>query len=652
MKLKEELKKDLINKYQEDLLHAKVKPIGSKEQAERMLGALSQYVDAKNKRPSPFSRAMKLECIRLVRNNRRYHNQEDGVIEAFYTRLTELDLEYIEECEWNDEFAGYLLASSCNLAKWNVTEQYKKFRSGVYARIHSEVEALLRADRESAVSMEKKLNRHFILHIGGTNSGKTYMAIERLKTAKHGVYAGPLRLLALEIYDKMTEAGVPCSMITGQEQYETAGSRVAAATVEMVQPYEGYDIAVIDEVQMINDPYRGHMWLNLITRISAEEIHLCMAPEVERIVTGLLTQNGEDYEIIRHERNTELIFETERYNINTDIKRGDALILFSKKEVLDVAARLEQRGVAVSTIYGNLPPQTRKRQFEMFLKGETEVVVATDAIGLGVNLPIRRIVFMATMKFDGKERRYLNEYEVRQIAGRAGRRGIYDQGYVTALSVNNIQWLKERYHMDHQLEYARIGFPKALLDIQGPLDVILEEWDRIQPEYEMFRKIDIKETLRKYRILYPLRNRIQAFSDNRELFDIVSCDVDLGNEECIRLWKNYCLNYNGDTSLKFPKMENIWAATLLEKAETYYKQLDLYNQFSRRMGKNMEEEHLARARVEAERLITEELGRSKENYLRRCQRCGKLMPMEAWGKYCGDCEERESLYRKSKSRRH
>lgn len=111
------------------------------------------------------------------------------------------------------------------------------------------------------------------------------------------------------------------------------------------------------------------------------------------------------------------------------------------------AARLEKKGIKVSTIYGSLPPQIRKKQFEMFLSGETEVVVATDAIGLGVNLPIRRIVFMNIYKFDGMSTRLLNEYEIRQIAGRAGRKGLYEQGYV----------------MSHQINYVRIGFPSTLL---------------------------------------------------------------------------------------------------------------------------------------------------------------------------------------------
>lgn len=139
------------------------------------------------------------------------------------------------------------------------------------------------------------------------------------------------------------------------------------------------------------------------------------------------------------------------------------------------------------------------------MSGETEVVVATDAIGLGVNLPIRRIVFMNISKFDGAHRRQLNEYEIRQIAGRAGRRGIYDYGYVTSTSRGNIDILKEQYGMNHQVSYVRIGFPGALLDIDGPLDIILEEWDRLQPESSTVRKIDIKEYVLKYRMLYPHR---------------------------------------------------------------------------------------------------------------------------------------------------
>lgn len=635
----EDARKVFDKRYINDIEKAKIKPIHSYGMAARIKKAVENGIAVSEKKGAALKALQKTEALRLYRNNRIFHKFDNQEVCNYLKRIADLDFEYISRCRWSEEFLEYLLSSQDNLAKNSVYELYGRYVRHITDKLDDEVANVLKLQAKDIDELKHHGERRFILHIGGTNSGKTYTAIERLKSAAKGVYAGPLRLLALEVYDKMVEAGVPCNMVTGQEQYYTDNSRCIAATVEMVEPYEMYDIAVIDEVQMINDPYRGHIWLNLILRLQADEIHLCMAPEVENVVCSILDNYNEKYEIIRHERTTQLIFEDRPYNINTDITRGDALILFSKKEVLDVAARLEQKGIKVSTIYGSLPPQIRKRQFEMFLSGETEVVVATDAIGLGVNLPIRRIVFMNISKFDGAHRRQLNEYEIRQIAGRAGRRGIYDYGYVTSTSRGNIDILKEQYGMNHQVSYVRIGFPSALLDIDGPLDIILEEWDRLQPESSTVRKIDIKEYVLKYRMLYPHRKRIEGFDDNRRLFELLSCDMDINNEQCAGLWLSYCLNYNADVSLEFPEFDNVYAVTLLEKAESYYKQLDLYSQFSRRMGKITEEERLETAKQDTEKLINEELNGNKKNYLRRCLRCNNILPVSYKGKYCGRCEQ-------------
>lgn len=635
----EDARKVFDKRYINDIEKAKIKPIHSYGMAARIKKAVENGIAVSEKKGAALKALQKTEALRLYRNNRIFHKFDNQEVCNYLKRIADLDFEYISRCRWSEEFLEYLLSSQDNLAKNSVYELYGRYVRHITDKLDDEVANVLKLQAKDIDELKHHGERRFILHIGGTNSGKTYTAIERLKSAAKGVYAGPLRLLALEVYDKMVEAGVPCNMVTGQEQYYTDNSRCIAATVEMVEPYEMYDIAVIDEVQMINDPYRGHIWLNLILRLQADEIHLCMAPEVENIVCSILDNYNEKYEIIRHERTTQLIFEDRPYNINTDITRGDALILFSKKEVLDVAARLEQKGIKVSTIYGSLPPQIRKRQFEMFLSGETEVVVATDAIGLGVNLPIRRIVFMNISKFDGAHRRQLNEYEIRQIAGRAGRRGIYDYGYVTSTSWGNIDILKEQYGMNHQVCYVRIGFPGALLDIDGPLDIILEEWDRLQLESSTVRKIDIKEYVLKYRMLYPHRKRIEGFDDNRRLFELLSCDMDINNEQCAGLWLSYCLNYNADVSLEFPEFDNVYAVTLLEKAESYYKQLDLYSQFSRRMGKITEVERLETAKQDTEKLINEELNGNKKNYLRRCLRCNNILPVSYKGKYCGRCEQ-------------
>ena len=155
------------------------------------------------------------------------------------------------------------------------------------------------------------------------------------------------------------------------------------------------------------DENRGSFWTRAILGIRAEEIHVCCSGTAENLLVRMIRRCGDTYEIVRHERNTKLEFIPKRYDMGKDVERGDALIAFSKKNVLAIAATLEGRGIKASVIYGNLPPQTRQEQVRLFTEGINQVVVATDAIGMGINLPIRRIVFMNSMKFDGTDKRKL-----------------------------------------------------------------------------------------------------------------------------------------------------------------------------------------------------------------------------------------------------
>ena len=220
-----------------------------------------------------------------------------------------------------------------------------------------------------------EMERHFILHVGPTNSGKTFQALERLKKARNGIYLGPLRLLALEVYEKMQEYHVPSTMLTGQEYIEDPGSRVVAATVEMADLDANYDIAVIDEAQMMGDRDRGHAWTRAILGLKAREIHVCLSPAAEDVLIHLIELCRDTYEISHYERKTSLEFENKPFSFPEDVKQGDALIVFSKKSVLDVAGRLEEEGINASVIYGSLPPEIRRRQMHLFTEGKTKVVV-------------------------------------------------------------------------------------------------------------------------------------------------------------------------------------------------------------------------------------------------------------------------------------
>ena len=481
-----------------------------------------------------------------------------------------------------------------------------------------------------------EMQRKFILHIGPTNSGKTFQALERLKAARRGIYLGPLRLLALEVYEKMQEYAVPSTMLTGQEFIEDEGSRVTAATVEMADLDVHYDIAVIDEAQMMADRDRGHSWTRAILGLRADEIHVCASPAAELVLTHLIELCHDRYEIHRYERKTKLEFEQVPFSFPEDIQQGDALIVFSKKNVLDVAGRLEEQGISCSVIYGSLPPEIRRRQMHLFTDGETKVVVSTDAIGMGLNLPVRRIVFMQTAKYDGRNQRLLTTPEIRQIAGRAGRYGIYDVGYISGCDEESLAYLKATYHRQEQpVRKVSLGFPQVLLSIDEPLDEILKVWHDEKP-IDPFEKENVDEMLFLYEKASSMRDYIYDFDDKRMLYRMISCPIDIKDRKVVELWLDYCTSYMADISLHKPVLSSR-EKNGLAKYETYYKQLDTYYQMSYRLGKELDERWVAKERARAEDHIMRYLLGGKKVYIKRCRYCGKTLPIDYPYGFCDRC---------------
>lgn len=492
-----------------------------------------------------------------------------------------------------------------------------------------------------ALEMERK----FVLHIGPTNCGKTYQALERLKQAEYGVYVGPLRLLALEVYEKMKDAQIPCTMLTGEECIYEENSRITSSTVEMLDLDQKYDVAVIDEAQMIADPDRGHSWTRAILGVQAREVHVCMSGSAEEVVTHLIALCGDTFEEHRYERKTQLLCEDEAFSFPEDVREGDALIVFTKKMVLDIAGRLERRGIRVSVIYGSLPPEIRRRQIRIFAEGKTHIVVSTDAIGMGLNLPVRRIVFVQIDKFDGKRTRHLNTAEICQIAGRAGRFGLYDPGYVTAVGQENLDYIRKHFHEEEpRVKHVSLGFPQVLLDMDEPLDAVITIWKSVEIE-PPFEKISIEDVLFLYERAYRDRKEIDGFEDKHILYRMLTCSIDTRNRDVVALWLYYCKTYSADVSLHFPALIMCSDSGLI-RYETFYKLLDLYYQFSVRMGKEINQDRLERERVKTEDTIMRYLSKDKKQYIRKCQYCGKPLPLETAFGICDSCYSQTRRERK------
>jgi len=282
-------------------------------------------------------------------------------------------------------------------------------------------------------SAARRKNRRIIYHMGPTNSGKTYHAVNSLCAGKSGCYLAPLRLLAGELYDTMTQKGVKTTLLTGEEVVEVEGATHYSSTIEMAKFQEEFEIAVIDEIQMITDPQRGWAWTRALVNISADEVHICGDASVLELVTKIVDFCGDKLEIKEYERMTELKVEEKSITVG-GLQRSDALIVFSRRNALKYKSNLEQLGFKVSIVYGRLSPEVRREQARKFDCEETDIIVSTDAIAMGMNLPIKRIVFSTISKFINNREFIISPSEIKQIAGRAGRYKRFPTGSITCLA--------------------------------------------------------------------------------------------------------------------------------------------------------------------------------------------------------------------------
>lgn len=302
--------------------------------------------------------------------------------------------------------------------------------------------------------LARSIDRKIIFHAGPTNSGKTYHAMKRFLESESGVYCGPLKLLATEIFNKSNEYGTPCDLVTGEERRFANGdetpSKHVSCTVEMAHLNAPVEVAIIDEIQMLRDPTRGWAWNRALLGIPAKEVHICGEEAALDVLNKIITETGERMVVERYKRLTPLVIEDEALMDFKNVRPGDCVVCFTRDNVYGVARELEKLGHKVAVIYGTLPPETKMQQCKKFNdQEECQVMVATDAIGMGLNLSIRRIIFYSLMKTSNDEHgnlsyEYITTSLCLQIAGRAGRFGtLHSTGYVTTYRPEDLRYLRE-----------------------------------------------------------------------------------------------------------------------------------------------------------------------------------------------------------------
>ncbi|MBF0096510.1 MAG: hypothetical protein HQM04_05830 [Magnetococcales bacterium] len=326
------------------------------------------------------------------------------------------------------------------------------------ARLEKKLSAATRILEFHTLFPARELQRHFTLFLGPTNSGKTYQALRILADARTGSYLAPLRLLALEVADTLNSWGVPCHMVTGEERIEVDGALHSARTIEMMSTHLRQEVVVIDEAQMLGDADRGWAWTQAILGARAERVCIIGAPEARPAIEKLLRLTEEPYEVVNLERLSPLQPLAAPVMKFRALEPGTALVAFSRAAVLGLKESVEQQtGARAAVLYGALPPEVRRQQAELFASGQAPYLVATDAIGMGLNLPIRTLLFAEDQKFIDRRKHPLTPMEVRQIAGRAGRYGKNEVGFVGTFRIADDHIMSALHTAPHAIHRAHLA---------------------------------------------------------------------------------------------------------------------------------------------------------------------------------------------------
>jgi len=254
--------------------------------------------------------------------------------------------------------------------------------------------------------------------LGPTNTGKTYLAIETMLSFDSGMIGFPLRLLAREVYDKIIKkiSTDKVALITGEEKIIPSNAKYFLCTVESMPINKHLDFVGIDEIQMCADHERGHIFTDRLLNLRGEKLTMLMGSNT---IKNIINKLGEDTEFINRDRLSKLSYIGHKKI--SRINRKTAIIAFSTEEVYAIAELVRRQKGGAAIVMGSLSPKTRNAQVALYQSGDVDFLVATDAIGMGINMDLENVFFSNLKKFDGKKLRKLNLSEIGQIAGRAGR---------------------------------------------------------------------------------------------------------------------------------------------------------------------------------------------------------------------------------------
>ena len=507
-------------------------------------------------------------------------------------------------------------------------------------------------DFKNLFPLARELKRKLILHIGPTNSGKTYSAMQRFKQADTGYYLAPLRLLALEGYEDLKSSNIDVSLITGEEQILDDEATHISSTIEMLNFEVDVDVCVIDEVQMIDDRDRGWAWANAIIGAPAKEIIMTGSENVKDAIIALAEYLNEDLEIVEFQRKNPLTLLKEPTPLDK-IESGTAVIAFSRRDVLKLKQKIPKY-FDVSVVYGNLSPEVRREEARRFREQETQILVATDAIAMGMNLPIKTILFSKAIKFDGHKDRVLTPSEIAQISGRAGRYGIEEEGFIGALNSEVLRIIKNNFNK----ELKKIDIPFKVMANLEHIKLV----SNILEENSLYEVLQFFVKNMKFNGPFRAANlgdilEAATIVDNYDLdiatkYHLANAPITLKSDYLVSAYENYILALERKVPASYnpPKLKGSFAqsADELLHAEDMVKEISLYLWLSYRFSDYFIDADKARSyRGVINRYIEKTLQESK--LTKKCKICGKPLPINSKYDICDSCYKKH--YKKNNRRR-
>ena len=524
-------------------------------------------------------------------------------------------------------------------------------------RMREELLAKTIRDFKNLFPLARSLDRRIIFHVGPTNSGKTYAAMQKLKSAETGYYLAPLRLLALEGYENLKKEGVAISLITGEEEIIDEESTHVSSTIEMLNNSVDVDVCVIDEIQMINDRDRGWAWANALIGAPAKTIILTGSSDALNAVVELCNYLEEPLEIVPFERMNPLSLLKDPTPLKK-VEKQSAIVAFSRREVLSLKQQLSAR-YSVSVVYGNLSPEVRREEARRFREGESDILVATDAIAMGLNLPIKTILFAKDNKFDGLRRRELTPSEVLQISGRAGRYGIHENGFVGALDDASLRTITRQFHSP----LTPIELPFAVMASLEHVLLIGEilETDNLMDILTFFAdnmEFDGPFVAANIESMLEIATIVDEYNlDLKTRYHLSCAPASISSPYIESVFHRYIRNIEKGSEVLYipPRDLPAFAQTndMLLNAEDRVREISLYLWLSFKFPEYFKDTQKAvDARIRLNHFIENSL--KKGHFVKKCRRCGKVLDFSYRFSICDSCHAQgkrgEKTYRSRRRR--